>query len=217
MMKLYLIRHGETDWNVQGRMQGQTDIGLNQNGIELAKVTAQGMADIPFDLCITSPLKRARQTAEIILERKKVPVIEDARIAELCFGSWEGLGCRRENYEVPVAKEQFQKFYTDPLHFVPAQDGETIEALCERTADFWQELISNKEYGDKTILIATHGCAVRAILRNVYEDKTDYWHGRVPANCAVNIVEVTDGKAVLKEEDRIYYDPAAAVDHFTRI
>lgn len=216
-MKLYLIRHGETDWNVQGRMQGQTDIALNQNGIDLAKVTAQGMADISFDLCITSPLKRARQTAEIILGGKDIPVIEDGRIAELCFGSWEGLGCRKENYEVPAPMEQFRQFYTDPLHFVPAADGETIAELCERTGQFWRELIGNEKYQDKTILIATHGCAVRAILRNVYEDKSDYWHGRVPANCAVNIVEVTDGKAVLKEADKIYYDPAAAVDHFTRI
>lgn len=216
-MKLYLIRHGETDWNVQGRMQGQTDIALNQNGIDLARVTAQGMADIPFDLCITSPLKRARQTAEIILEGKDVPVTEDARISELCFGSWEGLGCRRENYEVPVPIEQFRKFYTDPLHFVPAKDGETIAALCKRTEQFWKELLGNEAYRDKTILIATHGCAVRAILRNVYENQTDYWHGRVPANCAVNIVEVTDGKAILKEADKIYYDPAVAVDHFTRV
>ena len=123
----------------------------------------------------------------------------------------------RENYEVPVSIERFRQFYTDPLNFEPAEDGETIAALCERTAQFWQELIGKKEYQDKTILIATHGCAVRAILRNVYEDKTDYWHGRVPANCAVNIVEVSDGKAVLKEEDKIYYDPAAAVDYFTRV
>ena len=216
-MELYLIRHGETDWNVQGRMQGQMDIELNQNGIDLAKVTARGMADIPFDLCITSPLKRARQTADIVLEGKDIPVIEDERIAELSFGSWEGLGCRKENYEVPVSIERFRQFYTDPLNFEPAEDGETIAALCERTAQFWQELIGKKEYQDKTILIATHGCAVRAILRNVYEDKTDYWHGRVPANCAVNIVEVSDGKAVLKEEDKIYYDPAAAVDYFTRV
>ena len=54
-MKLYLIRHGETDWNVQGRMQGQTDIALNQNGIDLARVTAQGMADIPLTCVLRVP------------------------------------------------------------------------------------------------------------------------------------------------------------------
>ncbi|MEI3167188.1 MAG: hypothetical protein V8S58_03915, partial [Lachnospiraceae bacterium] len=61
---------------------------------------------------------------------------------------------------------------------------------------------------DKTILIASHGCACRGILHNVYEDKTDFWHGKVPPNCAVNIVSAEDGKAVLEAEDKIYYDPA---------
>ena len=57
-MRLYIIRHGETDWNTAGRLQGQTDTRLNENGIRLAGITAEGMKDIPFDLCITSPLKK---------------------------------------------------------------------------------------------------------------------------------------------------------------
>ena len=93
-MVLYFIRHGETSWNVEGKMQGQTDIPLNENGIRLAQETAEGMKEIPFDLCITSPLSRARQTAEIVLGGRKVPIIEDARIEELSFGNWEGIGCR---------------------------------------------------------------------------------------------------------------------------
>ena len=57
---------------------------------------------------------------------------------------------------------------------------------------------------DKTIMIATHGCAARALLQNVYEDDLGFWHGCVPPNCAVNIVEVTDGKAKLIGEDQVY-------------
>ena len=100
-MLLYIIRHGETQWNVEGRLQGQSDTQLNENGIRLAKVTAEGMKDIPFDLGITSPLSRAKKTAQIILGNRKVPLYEDARIQELSFGSWEGLGCRKENYQIP--------------------------------------------------------------------------------------------------------------------
>mgnify|MGYP002638603759 CR=1 FL=1 len=214
MMKLYIIRHGETDWNTQGRMQGQTDIALNEKGIRLAKVTAEGMKDIAFDLCITSPLKRARQTAEIILAGKKIPVLEEKRIQEISFGDWEGVGCRKENYELPVPFEEFQKFYKDPFHYEPDNSGESIAALCERTADFWEELTENEALADKTILIATHGCAMRALLHNVYPDKEDFWHGQVPVNCAVNIVEVENKKAVLLEDDKIYYDPKEAVNFF---
>ena len=67
-MKLYLIRHGETDYNKMKRNQGQIDIPLNEYGRELARKTREGLAEVPFDLCLCSPLSRARETAEIILE-----------------------------------------------------------------------------------------------------------------------------------------------------
>lgn len=212
-MRLYIIRHGETDWNQAGRLQGQTDIPLNENGIRLAQVTGAGMKHIPFDLAITSPLKRARQTAELVLGERNIPILEDKRIAEISFGSWEGLGCRKTRFEIP--SEGFWDFYNNPFHFVPPADGESIRQLCVRTGEFWQELMNTPEYQDKTILIASHGCACRAILNNVYEDKHDFWHGKVPPNCAVNIVEVNDRKAVLVEADKIYYDPSEIVDFRT--
>ena len=212
-MKLYIIRHGETPWNAEGRLQGQTDIPLNENGIRLAKITGEALKDVPFDFAISSPLKRARQTAELVLAGRQIPVLEDARIEELSFGSWEGLGCRKANFEIP--SEHFQDFYKDPFHFQTAADGETIEQLCVRTKAFWDDLVNNPDWQDKTILIASHGCACRGILHNVYEDKTDFWHGKVPPNCAVNIVSAEDGKAVLEAEDKIYYDPFECVDFRT--
>ena len=72
-MKLYIIRHGETAWNVEGRLQGQSDTELNENGVRLAKVTAEGLKNIPFDLGISSPLRRAKHTAELVLAGRNVP------------------------------------------------------------------------------------------------------------------------------------------------
>lgn len=63
-MKIYLIRHGETSWNTLGRLQGRTDIELNENGIRLAKITGEKLKDVHFDLAIASPLKRAYETAD---------------------------------------------------------------------------------------------------------------------------------------------------------
>lgn len=63
-MRMYIIRHGETEWNAAGRLQGQTDISLNENGVRLARITGQALSHVNFDLIITSPLKRARQTAD---------------------------------------------------------------------------------------------------------------------------------------------------------
>ena len=88
-MKLYIIRHGETAWNKKLLLQGQTDIPLNENGRELAQVTARALQMVPFDLCITSPLLRAKETAQIILGSRKIPFWEDARIQEIGFGTYE--------------------------------------------------------------------------------------------------------------------------------
>lgn len=155
-MKLYIIRHGETAWNVEGRLQGQTDTELNENGVRLAKVTAEGLKNIPFDLGISSPLRRAKHTAELVLAGRNVPLTTDDRLMELSFGSWEGLGCRANNFEIP--SEHFDDFYRDPFHFRPAGDGETIQEVCDRAEAFYHELTAKPELQDKTILIATHGC-----------------------------------------------------------
>ena len=82
-MELYLIRHGETDYNKERKIQGSCDIPLNEYGRELAKVTAEGLKDIPFDVIFTSPLCRARETAEWIARGRQIPVYEDKRLQVL--------------------------------------------------------------------------------------------------------------------------------------
>lgn len=78
-------------------------------------------------------------------------------------------------------------------------------------------MISKPRYRDKNILLATHGFALRCLLRQVYEDKTDFWHGKIPDNCAVNIIDVVDGKGTLIGDDLIYYDKTLAVNPYTPI
>jgi len=85
-MLLYIVRHGETDWNKAGKVQGRTDIPLNERGRYLAEETAKGMKNIRIDFGYTSPLIRAKETAQIILGDRNVPLMEDERIEELCFG-----------------------------------------------------------------------------------------------------------------------------------
>ena len=207
-----MIRHGETPWNTRGLLQGHADIELNENGRRLAQITAEKMKDIPFDLAFSSPLKRAYETAEIVLAGREIPIIRDLRLMEISFGEWEGLCCRGDNYNIPGSG--FSKFFMDPFHYVPPKGGETVSQVCERTENFYQELIRNPEYQDKTILIASHGCAVRALLHQVYEDKDNFWRSKVPANCSVSIVDVTDGTAKLAEEDKIYYSPDECKDFY---
>ena len=205
-MKLYIIRHGETSWNKAKKLQGRKDIMLDADGIRLAELTGEGMKDIEFDLVISSPLIRARQTAELVLAGREIPMITDKRIIEMSFGKWEGESVRHSEI---VTEEFADKFFHDPYHCPKAPGGESFRDVLERTADFYQSLIKNQAYKDANILISTHGAASRCLLANFYEDKTDIWRGGVPKNCSVCIAEVTDGVGVLLEKDKIYYEEQA--------
>lgn len=88
-MNLFLVRHGETDWNLEGRLMGQTDIPLNKNGREQAKTLQKKLENIKFDICYTSPLKRARETAEIIC-KNKCNIVENDLLEEKRVGKYEG-------------------------------------------------------------------------------------------------------------------------------
>ena len=214
-MKLYIIRHGETAWNKELFLQGQTDIPLNENGRELAQVTARALQMVPFDLCITSPLLRAKETAQIILGNRTIPFLEDARIQEIGFGTYEGRRVRDESGA--LVDQIFQSLFSHPDQFIPPKDAESLPQLLARTAAFLDELAQKTELADKTILISTHGTASRALLAHIrHAALVDFWDGGVPPNCAVTIVELlprtkesneTDApRWAIIEQDKIYYE-----------
>ena len=202
-MRIYIVRHGETDANKKGYAQGWTDDPLNKNGEILAGITGRGMKGIHFDCCISSPLIRARETAQIILRESdnSVPVSFDDRIKEMNFGRFEGTSIR---------DEKVIRFLKKPVFDYRFPDGESIADVMKRTQGFLKELIARDD--GKTYLVSTHGCALRAMLNFLYEDPADYWHGHVPYNCCVNIIDVKDGAATLIEDDKIYYDREMAID-----
>ena len=211
-MRLYVIRHGETSWNVARRLQGHAGADLDEKGVRLAEETARALACVPFDLCISSPLIRALHTARIIVGKRPIPILEDPRIMEISFGQWEGLCIAPDHYEIPG--DGFAKFHTDPFGYVAPPGGETIGDVCRRTGEFLREVIHTREYEDKTLLISTHGCALRGLLNSVYEDPKDFWHGGVAMNCAVSIVDVKEGKPHLIQSDKIYYDASECVNYY---
>jgi len=203
-MKLYLVRHGETDWNTERRLQGQVDIPLNEFGESLAVKTGKGLDDVKFAVCYTSPLKRAKRTAELILNGKETPIIDDERIIEMSFADWEGKHCSKERWEVP---DSFQKFFDDPANFEPASGGESFAQVKVRTGEFLQWIYNKKEYEQSNILITTHGAALAGLINNIKgETLENYWGVGVHKNCAVTEVEVKDLKPVIISENKVYYD-----------
>lgn len=204
-MKLYIVRHGETDWNRVRRVQGRTDIPLNDYGRHLAEETAEGMKEIRIDRAYTSPLSRAKETAQIILGKREVPLIEDDRIQEFSFGIYEGQSCGPE--AEGEESEAFRRFFTETDRYIPPEGGESVEQLYERTGNFLEELCADRSLENENILISSHGAALTALLNRMKGNLSvrEFWRDEVPPNCAVTIAEVKDGTARIVREGVIYY------------
>ena len=210
-MILYLVRHGETDWNRVRRLQGWTDVPLNEKGRELAFKTAEGLRDVKFDLCISSPLSRAYETGKIILGERNVPIITDDRLKEINVGDYDGKFCKPGNYQVP--KEEFDDFYNNPWGMKRMPNGENITDVAKRGTEFLNDILNRPELQDKTILIATHACILRGILNSLYDDPNDFWQHKLPDNCSVTALEKVGEKISFIFKDRIYYDPSLAMNY----
>lgn len=206
-MKIYIVRHGETDWNVQSRLQGQTDIPLNEKGIREAQKTAEKLKELPFEAVYVSPLKRAVQTAEILKGERRVPLQTDERIIEMSFGVYEGLSSYNEDYLIPD-KDFFYKFQTKPSLYVPPEGGETFEEVCARTTEFLTELAAKEEYRDSSILVVAHGASIRGLLSSLcMEGDIDrFWGSGPQKNCSVTLLQAENGTITLEAEGIVYYE-----------
>lgn len=156
-MKLYVVRHGQTDWNVAGKCQGVTDIELNSIGIEQAKIASEKLKNYKIDLIICSPLKRARKTAEIINEITNCQVITDDRIIERNCGKIEGT---TEEEWPSIVKEDIDIINNYNLNW-NGQNIEPIQDVCRRVWNLLDEI--QEKYKDKNVLLVSHGGACRAI------------------------------------------------------
>ena len=141
---IYVVRHGETDWNKLHKVMGRVDIPLNETGKSQAKITSEKLKEYKIDLTISSPLKRACETAKIINETKNLEIIYDDRLLERDFGEFEGLDYN-ERYE-PLLWDYYEnKEY---------EKTERMDNFFKRIYDFCNEI--KEKYKDKTILLVTH-------------------------------------------------------------
>ena len=200
-MRLYALRHGETSWNVQRRFQGQSDIPLNDKGILLAELTGEGLANVPFDLAFTSPLCRARQTAELVLAGRDVPLYVEPRLIEMAFGVYEGVTAN--SGPGGTLNQNLVDFICHAERYQAPEGGETFQELSKRMADYLFDLCHRQELADKTILLASHGGAITALLNAIDPPEGFFWRGGVPYNCSYAIIDVgTDGVPVLVAENQ---------------
>ena len=175
---LYLIRHGRTDWNEMHKLQGRTDIPLNAEGRAMAERAALECRAVPFGVCFSSPLLRARQTAEILLRGRDVPIEFDDRLMEMCFGDAEGLGTLDQPPDSPVTL-----LFTDPGRYFPPEHGESMAELFERTGAFLREKAFPLLERGLDVLIVGHGAMNASIICRMNGlSPAHFWDTRVE-NC----------------------------------
>lgn len=150
MTHICLIRHGETDWNVLGKLQGRTDTVLNDRGIMQAQQCTKHLKEMNWDVIITSPLLRAKQTAMILNEEIKVPLLEMEAFMERSFGDVEGM----------TAQKRMSAF---PDRIYPNQ--EDTHSLNHRVMNGIEEI--NQRYGQSKVILVAHGAVISTILANL--------------------------------------------------
>lgn len=172
------MRHGKTDWNVEFRLQGRTDIPLNDDGIEMANLAAKKYANINFDICYCSPLTRAKQTAEILLKNRNVPIMIDERLIEMSFGEFEG---SQNVFNHP--EWEIYNFFHEPENYVAKNGAESFDELFTRTGDFLKNVAQKDLDEKKDVLIVGHGAMNNSIISQIRNiPRKDFWTTPIP-NC----------------------------------
>lgn len=211
-MYIYIMRHGETYWNKEGRIQGSSDIRLTDYGLKLAELSGDGFYKdgIQFDRIFTSPYIRAVTTAQVVAGKNLSPdaaepaFIVDDRLREMCFGKYEGMKLS----DIKNSDQNIIECFSCPSRFIPDETGESYGEVFDRVDDFMKhELLPLEQNPDlKNILVLCHGTVIRAFLTRINNTALDdFWKMKQP-NCCINKVELKDGVFTSIQENILYYE-----------
>jgi probable phosphoglycerate mutase len=184
LIKLHLVRHGQTDWNAAGRLQGSKNSDLTQEGKEQASQLANKLQQYSFQSLISSSSKRAVQTAEILAKKLKLDIEQNDDLREINLGPWEG------RFKVEIEKEypdEFHKFWYQPDQFnLPG--AEKFKALQQRGITAISKIIEQNK--GKELLIVSHGAMIKSILCHFEGRALEHlWQPPKMSNCAHSIIE----------------------------
>ena len=188
-MKIYITRHGETQWNREFKMQGWKDSNLTQKGINNAIKLGESLKDIDFDFIYCSPLGRAVDTARYIRGDKNTKIIKIESLKEMGFGVWEGM----ENEKIKeIYKQQQSDFWNKPQLYQTV-NGESFEDIIDRARKALNEIIKNTTA--KNILIVTHTVLIKAIYLIIKKySLEDFWKDPFLYDTCLTILEVNAKK-----------------------
>ncbi|AGH38516.1 Phosphoglycerate mutase [Bibersteinia trehalosi USDA-ARS-USMARC-188] len=195
-INIYLIRHGKTEWNLEGRLQGSQNSNLVEEGILGAKTTGQALSHIPFSACYSSLQKRAQDTADYIIGDRTIPHFHHRGLNEFDFGLWEG------KKSVDLAEHpEYKLLRTKPAEYQAIESqGEIIEQLYQRATQAFEQIVQRHQDGDN-VLIVSHGMTLTlltAVLKGLpWREFRNLEKHEFVMNTAINVVQVEQGKASL--------------------
>ena len=193
---IYIVRHGQTEWNLLGKTQGHGNSDLTPKGIEQAELLADSMTKYPIDYIYSSDLGRAYQTAEIIGNKLSIEVEKTEALREMNFGTWEG----RITKDIIEEDPELYKMWRNEPHLAKIPQGETLSQIKERTDAFIKEI--NEKYDGKHIVLVTHSLCARIMLLSFLDSDVKNIYRINQANTALNIIELRDyGPVVMKMND----------------
>lgn len=196
MGRWFIVRHGETEWNAQGRIQGHTDISLSERGIQQSRLVGQRLAGVTLDVAYSSDLARSAETAQQILDQRAVPLHTTSRLREFNKGVFEGLTPEETGQQFP---DLFEASQVNDLDFAPP-GGESIRETSERMNAIMTEL--RIRHPDENVLIVGHGGALRAGFVALMELPLEANWRFTMTNCGLSVLDIYPNNAVL----RLYND-----------
>lgn len=191
MTRIYLVRHGETEYNKKGCYYGWTDCSLAQEGIEQSEALRRVFENIQYDVVLSSDLKRAVETANIINGGTKELFI-DKRLRELNFGKWEG----KSYQEVATEYKEHWNLWIEDYENATPTEGESFVSMYNRICEYLDEMLNL--YKDKSIVLVSHNGSLRIIaayLLGLTLDKTwcfNFEHGKY------SLFEINEGHCSIK-------------------
>lgn len=198
--RVILIRHGETEWNYQGKFLGQSDLGLNELGVLQAQAMAQLLAQEKIDHIFSSDLLRARETAQIIAKLHNKDIKTMPSLREIDFGDWEGLSFVEIQKIYPVLLNQWIE---DPLA-IRIPNGETAQELYARVLTAW-DLICVGVTSPQTIAIVAHGGPLRFLLCKLTEVDLSKQGTFTIGHGEKIILNKKDAKYIIKEKENNFF------------
>ena len=188
-MKLYITRHGETQWNTQTRLQGWKDSDLTKRGIEDAEALADRLEAIDFDHIYSSTQKRAIHTAEIIKKDRDIDIVELEGLKEIGFGQWEGMPMKdiEDKYG-----DEFHIFLNKPHLYKPILDGESYQEILARVKRAINKIVEN---GGENVLVVSHGVTIK-MLTSIIKDipMEELYTIPISKGTSLNICQVDEGE-----------------------